>query len=248
MHPRAVSASRLVLSVLAAAVLGLSACAHAPAPQGINDPYEQSNRRAFQATLAIDKNLIRPVGVATAKIVPRPVSRGITNFADNLGVPGDVINDLLQARLDRAVHNTLRFAFNTTIGIGGIFDPATAMGLTAKPTDFGETLSVWGVSEGAYLVVPVLGPSTERDLTGKVVDLILDPTWMFIPKAQRWVGTAATVVSKVDDRGRYSDTYDSVLYGSADSYAQARLLYLEHRRYNLGQTPAASDFEDPYAK
>lgn len=248
MAQRAVSVPRLAFSVVLVGALGLAACAPAPAPSGVNDPYEQNNRRTHTLNLAIDTNIVRPLARSTSKIIPKPVSKGIKNFANNLGVPGEVVNDLLQVRLDRAAQNTLRFVFNTTIGIGGLFDPATAMGLAEKPTDFGETLAVWGVSEGNYMELPVLGPSTERDAAGKVVDLILDPTWLFIPKAQRWVGTASSVIAKIDERGRYSETYDSILYGSADSYAQARLLYLEHRRYNLGQTAATSDFEDPYAK
>lgn len=248
MAQRAVSVPRVAFSVVLASALGLAACALAPVPVGINDPYEAGNRRTHTLNLAIDTNIVRPLAQSTSKIIPKPVSRGITNFASNLGVPGEVANDLLQVRLDRAAHNTLRFVFNTTIGIGGIFDPATALGLPEKPTDFGETLAVWGVGEGNYMELPLLGPSTERDAAGKVVDLILDPSWLFIPKAQRWVVTTSSVIAKIDERGRYSGTYDSILYGSADSYAQARLLYLEHRRYNLGQKAANSDFEDPYAK
>jgi phospholipid-binding lipoprotein MlaA len=104
------------------------------------------------------------------------------------------------------------------------------------------------MGEGAYMELPFLGPSTERDALGKVVDLALDPTRLFIPHNKAWIVTASHVGAKIGDRGRYSETVDSVLYDSADGYAQARLLYLEHRRHDLGQTTAASEFEDPYAQ
>jgi phospholipid-binding lipoprotein MlaA len=231
-----------------AAIIGLTACGPGPAPQGINDPFEKENRSTHQLNLALDKNVIRPIARSTTKIIPKPVVQGVSNFAGNLDLPGEVINDVLQLRLGKAAHNTLRFAINTTIGIGGLFDPATPMGAPEKPTDFGETLAVWGVGEGEYLELPLYGPSTRRDALGKVVDIGINPVRLFIPKDKLWINTFSQVFAKIGDRGRYSETYDSILYESADSYAQARLLYLEHRRHDLGQVTTDSDFEDPYAQ
>ena len=228
--------------------LGLSACAPGMAPQGINDPYEKQNRATHALNLKLDTYILRPVATKATRIVPAPVFRGASNFADNIGLPGVVANDLLQGKLGPAVHNTLRFAVNTTIGLGGLFDPATKMGAVAKETDFGETLSVWGVGEGAYVELPAYGPSTERDALGTVVDVVFDPMRLFIPKDKRWVNTFAQIAARIGDRGRYSETFDSILYDSADGYAQARLLYLENRRHTLGQTTAESEFEDPYAQ
>ena len=230
------------------AIFGLSACGPGPAPQGISDPFEKENRATHDLNLSLDKNVIRPIARSANKIIPKPVVQGVTNFAGNLDLPGEVVNDVLQLRLGKAVHNTLRFAINTTIGIGGLFDPATPMGAPEKPTDFGETLAVWGVGEGEYLELPLFGPSTRRDALGKVVDMALDPVRLVIPRNKAWIDTFAQFFAKIGDRGRYSDTYDSILYASADSYAQARLLYLEHRRHNLGQVTADSEFEDPYAQ
>lgn len=235
------------LTALVLILLGLSACGPARAPHGISDPYETENRSTHQINLVIDKNVIRPLARGASKFIPPPVSRGFTNFAANLDLPGEVVNGILQLRLGRAGQNSLRFAINSTIGIAGIFDPATALGIAERPTDFGETLNVWGVSEGDYIELPVLGPSTQRDALGKVVDFGLDPARMFIPKGKTWLGTFAKVVSKIDKRGRYTETYDSILYDSADGYAQARLLYLENRRHDLGQSTTEGDFEDPYA-
>ncbi|MBC7479508.1 MAG: VacJ family lipoprotein [Pseudorhodobacter sp.] len=237
----------MVLSLGLAALGGLSACGPAAPAQGINDPREAENRQFHKFNLAVDKNIIRPIANSTGKLVPPQVKQGVVNFADNLSVPGMVVNDLLQLRFGKAIENTTRFAINTTVGLGGVLDPATAAGVEGAPTDFGETLYRWGVGEGYYFEVPLLGPSTDRDVLGKVVDYALDPMRMALPPKSR-ISLLAELGSKLADRSRYSDTVDSVLYDSADSYAQARLLYLEHRRYNLGETPAESSFEDPYAQ
>ncbi|MBE0552056.1 MAG: VacJ family lipoprotein [Rhodobacteraceae bacterium] len=229
-----------------AALAALTACGPAPAPTGIDDPYERENRGTHQFNLMMDQKVLSPLSQAMGS-GNGPISRGISNFGGNLGLPGDVVNNLLQFRIGRATHNTLRFAINSTIGIAGLFDPATAVGVPAKETDFGETLHVWGIGEGAYLELPLLGPSTQRDALGSVVDLALDPVNHLVPKPESYIGTMAKLAARLGDRARYSATVDSILYGSADSYAQARLLYLQNRRYELGQTTGeGADFEDPY--
>ena len=237
----------LALSLGIAAVCVLSACGPAASSQGINDPREAENREFHKFNLAVDKNIVRPIANSTGKLVPPQVKQGVVNFADNLSLPGAVVNNLLQLRLGKAVENTTRFVINTTVGLGGVLDPATAAGVEGAPTDFGETLHRWGVGEGYYLELPLLGPSTDRDALGKLVDYALDPMRLVLPPKSR-ISLLAQLGSKLADRSRYSDTVDSVLYDSADSYAQARLLYLQHRRYNLGETPAESSFEDPYAQ
>lgn len=221
----------------------------------MNDPNEATNRKVHAFNRGVDKALLRPAASAYGSIVPEPVEQGVKNFATNLDVPGDVVNDLLQAKPGEAVHNTLRFVLNTTIGIGGLFDPATPLGLAGKPTDFGETLHVWGSKEGRYVEVPFLGPSTTRDFTGTLVDVAFNPLRLVLETPETYYMTGAKVASTLGDRSRYSETFDSILYDSADSYAQARLLYLQNRRFELGQTGGsgadASDdanFEDPYAQ
>lgn len=229
------------------AVLGLISCGAAPEPGGIIDPFEQQNRAFYESSLRMDKAVLRPVATTVHQALPDKAELAVANFADNLELPGRVVNDLLQLRIGMATQNTLRFAINSTIGLGGLMDPATRMGAPGKDTDFGETLHVWGVAEGNYLFVPLLGPSTERDLLGKVVDIGLDPLKLIVPKPAR-LGLYSTVAAKIIDRGRYSETVDSILYDSADGYAQARLLYLQNRRYELGQQVPEAEFEDPYAE
>ena len=219
------------------------------APDGIHDPYEETNRRNHELNLALDRGLLRPVGKGYAGSVPDPLVDTVANFADNLSLPGMVVNNVLQGNLGGAFQNSFRFVFNTIFGIGGLGDPASEMGIDAVETDFGETLHVWGVPEGAYVELPVLGPSTERDAVGKVVDVLIDPLGYVLPKPEKYYGTGVKVLSKVGSRGRYADTVDSILYESADSYAQSRIIYLQNRRFELGSDDGSAyvdPYDDPY--
>ena len=224
----------------------LSGCTSNGVPQGFADPNEAANREIHAFNRGIDRTLVRPAAGAYGSVLPEPVKRGVANFASNLDAPGDVANNILQGRLGDAGQNTLRFAVNTIVGIGGLFDAATAIGLPAKPTDFGETLHIWGAAEGNYVELPFVGPSTERDLVGLIADVVLNPVRLALPQPEASYATVAKVASKLGDRDRYSETVDSILYDSADSYAQARLLYLQNRRFALGQTADEDSFVDPY--
>ncbi len=234
------------------AVLAVFAIAGCTPPDGsgeINDPFEAQNRKAHAGNVSLDRNLVRPVSQGYGKALPQPVRTGVSNFSSNLGLPAAVVNNLLQARLEDALSNSARFLFNSTIGLAGLFDPAGGIGITERSTDFGETLHVWGFNEGAYIEIPVLGPSTERDAVGKVVDFALDPARALFPRDLRTADTVAGAGAVLGDRYQYSDTIDSILYESADSYAQARLLYLQNRRFELGEgeDDDYSDlYEDPY--
>ncbi|WP_235823663.1 MlaA family lipoprotein [Actibacterium lipolyticum] len=218
----------------------------------MRDPFEAQNRDVHEINRDLDKNIVRPVSQAYGTVVPEPVRRSVGNFSSNLDLPGFVLNDLLQLRLDDAVNNAGRFLFNSTIGLAGLFDPASTIGMYERDTDFGETLHKWGVGEGAYVELPLLGPSTERDTVGKVVDYLSNPTRAFVPVDVRNVDTVAGVADLLGDRYKFSDSVDSILYESADSYAQARLLYLQNRRYELGGVTGEPEYldvyEDPYAQ
>lgn len=235
---------RAALMVMVA--LLAAACSAPPPGAGeFHDPYEARNREIHAANRALDAALLRRSSGAYGRLVPEGLREAVSNFAANLDQPLAVANNLLQARPGNALHNGLRFAVNSTFGIGGLFDVAAEMGLHPRPTDFGETLHVWGVGEGAYLEVPLLGPSTERDFAGSVVDYLANPVRLAVPREHRiWV-TAAGVASRFGDRYRYSDFLEETLYRSADSYAQARLLYLQNRRFRLGDTERTEVF-DPY--
>jgi len=228
-----------------AALVAMAACT-APAPKAINDPFEEDNRRTHEANRKLDRALVRPASGAYGHVVPAPVRQGVGNFASNLNLPGVVVNNLLQLDIDSALKNSSRFLFNSTIGLAGILDPSSAMGLHEKSSDFGETLHVWGMGEGNYVELPVIGPSTERDMLGMVVDVFTNPLTFGAPTPEKYLGPVAKGFSKLGDRYEFSDTVDSILYDSADSYAQARLLYLQHRRFKLGQEEAVDEQGDGY--
>ena len=246
--------------VIAAALLGLmlAGCAGAPGPDGINDPYEPTNRAIHDFNRGLDRALVSPAARGYGQIVPEPLRRVVGNVADTLDLPGDIANNLLQLRLAKAAQNSLRLGVNLTMGLGGLFDASTAIGLPEDPTDFGETLHVWGVGEGVYVELPFAGPSTARDATGILVDVVLNPVRLAVPRREALAATAMKVFSRLGDRSRFSETVDSVLYDSADSYAQLRLLYLQNRRFELGQDDPTGEggsdagfidpYEDPYAE
>ncbi len=230
---------------LACLGMGLSGCSPAPVARGISDPYEAENRKRFERSVQSDRMVLRPVAHAYGEVVPAPFQQIIANFADNLSLPSSIVNDLLQANIGDAVVNTFRFAFNSTIGLGGTMDPATIIGVDARETDFGETLHVWGVQEGAYLVVPFVGPSTERDAVGTVVDLFTNPLKYVVPTPEVYAIPVSGALDTLGTRYRFTGTVDSVLYDSADPYSQARLVYLENRRFQLGGD-AEEDYSDLY--
>lgn len=239
--------TRWIILVLTA---GLAACTAAPGPQAIHDPLEPANRRVHAFNRGLDAHVVRPLtsGMGGGG-APGPASlalRGIGNFGSNLAQPGKTVNHLLQGRPAPAIKTGLRFLVNTSVGFGGFLDPATAdFALPEQDTDFGQTLAVWGVGEGAYLELPVLGPSTLRDTAGRVVDLVIDPMHGVLNRDEYLIGLGARAVSKAGDRARFGDSVDSVLHESADSYAQTRLIWLQHRRHELGEQ---GDDIDPYAE
>ncbi|WP_430465843.1 MlaA family lipoprotein [Tabrizicola sp.] len=237
--------ARPLRSALALCLMGacLAGCATPDIPGTMNDPIEPFNRQVHAFNRAIDQNALRPIAVSTTG--GGELGARVSDFAENLGKPADIVNNILQLRLIKATENTLRFGMNTVFGLGGLYDVASAAGMPENDTDFGETLHVWGIPEGAYLELPFIGPSTERDFVGAIVDIVIDPLNQ-LPRDERLAATAAKVAGRIADRGRYSDLIDSTLYESADSYAQARLLYLQNRRFELGQSASEDSFVDPY--
>jgi phospholipid-binding lipoprotein MlaA len=228
-------------SVIWLVIALVSACAQPPVGQDIYDPHEIRNREIHEGNRKLDRGLLRPMSRGYGQTFPEPVRIGVGNFAANLSIPGIVVNDLLQLNLEDAVHNSLRFLVNSTVGLGGFLDPVQAAGIDPRDTDFGETLHVWGVSEGAYQELPLFGPSTARDTAGMLVDILLDPVNALMPPSQVYILPIATTAALLGDRYRFQATVDSILYDSADSYAQSRLLYLENRRFQLGDTSADTD-------
>jgi phospholipid-binding lipoprotein MlaA len=239
---------RGVLPVIA--IAAMSGCSvPEPGTLALNeayDPFEEENRERHEFNKSLDRGVVRPLGKGYGFALPDPVEAGISNFGDNLNMPGVAVNSTLQGDLKGLGLATVRFVVNTTVGIGGLFDPASAMGIPDHDTDFGETLHVWGAPEGAYLELPLIGPSTERDAVGTVVDVFTNPLLYAFKGSDRGILAFLVILSGLGDRSQFSDTVDSVLYESADSYAQSRLIYLQNRRFKLGQDEGGETGTDPY--
>ena len=216
----------------------LSACSVGTDPTAIHDPYEPVNRVTHRVNSEVDRALLRPVSQVYGTLVPRPVRSSVDNAASNLGLPAAVLNKALQGDFESAIHNFARFAVNTTLGVFGLFDPAQDFGLEERDTDVGETLASWGTNEGAYVVLPLFGPSTERDTVGRIVDAVTNPVALAFPNLDD-ERLAAVVTENVNARYEFTDTIDSILYDSADSYAQLRLFYLDSNR--AGQDTDTND-------
>ena len=221
----------------------LSAC-RVPLEDGISDPFEASNRQAHEINKSIDKNIIRPVAIVYGDITPIKLQSVANNMSMNFSLPRYSMNYILQGELKNASKSSMKFLVNSTLGVGGIYDFSSQLGLTSEKTDFGETMAKWGFREGPYLEILVLGPSNQRDGIGKVVDLVLDPVSL-IGVGAKSVATATSVAFGLSARSQFRESIDSILYESADSYAQSRLFFLQNRRYELG-TNKAEHYIDPY--
>jgi phospholipid-binding lipoprotein MlaA len=250
-----------------AAVATLGACAQSDQQLTHGeafDPYETENRRMHAFNVSIDRAVLRPTAKGYRGIVPDDVETAVGNFATNVSTPVTIVNSILQGNGKEASQDFYRMVINTTIGLGGLIDVATDMNMPARSdADFGETLYTWGVAEGPYLELPLLGPATTRDATGRAVDLFTNPLGYILEAPESFYGKAASGLETLGARGRYGDTIDSLLYDSADSYAASRSLYLQNRRYKVGKggtdnyldpydatygaaAAVSSDFEDPY--
>jgi phospholipid-binding lipoprotein MlaA len=219
---------RLLLCV--GLVLGLAACAHSPSfdPQ---DPLEKINRPIFAFNMKADQYVLRPVAKTYATVVPEPARRGVSNFFDNLFYPTTIVNDVLQAKFVQGGQDTLRFVLNSTIGLAGVLDVATSQGLARNDEDLGQTFGRWGVGQGWYLMLPLLGPSDNRDLIGRVGDHWSEiPT--YVDSLNTWPATIAiNGANLIDTRSRLLGA-DHALNEQLDKYVFIRTAYLD-RRQNL---------------
>jgi len=236
-----------------AAVLGVAGCATADPQAGLSatDPYEGFNRNMLEANLVLDRNLMRPAAQGYDIVAPALVKHLLGNGFNHLDLPGDFVNFMMQGELDPALETLGRFTINTVLGAGGFLDPATEFGLPRNDTDFGITLGIHGVAEGTYWVLPVVGPTTTRDAFGGIVDFAFSPaTYLgFIdPSLSPEVGLALVAGEAIDDRDRYGDLIDELLYQSVDPYISLRSVYLQRRRSKVageeGQAEALPDIFD----
>ncbi len=228
---------------LIATTIALSACTPPVSKSAFNDPYEPQNRKVHAFNKGLDKALVGPTAKGYGFITPPVLVHMIDNVAAYLGLPGQAINNILQADAKGLGQTVLTFTLNTlTFGVG---DLAGNAGVPDNNADFGQTLNVWGFRQGIYHEVPVLGPSTERDTIGFVVDTALNPTNFILPSSG--VSLAFGILDRLGDRNEYSDVIEDTLYKSEDSYAAARSLYLQNRNFKLNSGVNEDSLEDPFA-
>jgi phospholipid-binding lipoprotein MlaA len=226
--------------ILAATLLG--ACASIPAERrAVSDPWEPLNRTIFDVNTAIDKVTLKPIAKGYQAIIPSPVRTGVSNFYSNLATPGSVVNNFLQGKPKRGLSELTRFLFNSTMGLGGILDVATAGGLEAYPEDIGQTLAVWGVPSGPYVMLPLVGPSTLRDALLFPIDAIT-PLYYYDNTSVR---DKLQVLRIIDIRTRLLAT-EKFLEDSKDRYITLRESYLQNREYVIydGNPPEDDAFFD----
>ena len=217
-------------ALLALAALMLAGCATLPSGKhDPRDPLERFNRSMFAFNDAVDKAVAKPVAKAYVKVTPRFVRTGVSNVFNNLNTLGTAVNDVLQGKMKQAGRDSARFLMNSTLGLGGLFDPATPAGLELNDEDFGQTFGKWGVKPGPYLMLPLLGPSTFRDTVGKLADQFTYPVYWLEDDSTRLIIRG---VSLLDMRADLLDL-DEQLEQSYDRYAFVRNAWLQRREFQV---------------
>lgn len=192
----------------------------------VNDPFENINRTFFNINEKVDNVALKPIALTYSK-TPEPVKHGITNFFRNLKEIDNTLNQVLQGKPKYAINDFSRFIINSTIGIGGILDPASSMGLERHDEDFGQTLGLWGVSPGPYLMIPFLGPTTTRDLLSRPISSFLEVTFHMDDSNVR---ISLSALDAIETRERLLDV-ESLLSG--DKYNFVRDSYSQSREYEI---------------
>ena len=235
--------------VLGLCVAALTACASTPpTPEMLanNDPYEPINRETLKFNAKIDKYFVIPTVGLYFIAVPEPGRRGVHNFLGHLSLPIIFVNDVLQGETKRGAQSLGRIVINSTLGLGGFFDPAAKMGIPGHGEDMGQTLATHGVKEGPYLVLPFFGPSNPRDATGLAVDAAIDPTNQIPMKQHIWWAVGREYFTLLDLRAQTYQTIQGIQRSSVDYYSSLRSLYRQLRKDQIAnghlQTQDLPDF------
>ena len=229
----------------AGALLLLGACASAPdADRDPVDPWEPLNRTIYEFNDVVDGATLGPVARGYRAVTPRPVRKGVANFFANLATPRSIVNNLLQGKPGRSASETIRFLFNSTIGVGGLIDVAGAAGMESYTEDFGQTAAVWGVPDGPFVTVPFLGPRTLRDAVLIPLDLEAHPLAHYDNSSVR---DKVNVLRIVDMRYRLLSA-EQLLEDSRDPYVTLRESYLQNREFEVydGNPPEDDDYFDEF--
>jgi phospholipid-binding lipoprotein MlaA len=236
-----------------AALIALGACATPPADpearaefEADNDPIEPVNRAIFDFNLVVDGAVIKPAAQVYRDVLPERARNGIHNALQNLRSPIVFANDVLQGETQRAAITAWRFVINSTIGILGIFDVAKEAGYPPHSEDFGQTFAKWGIGEGPYLVLPILGPSNPRDATGLATEWVTDPFNLWMANTDRdWVIWTRAGLTGIDYRSSNIETIDEIKKTSIDFYAAIRSLYRQRRAQQIQDTNPTAEPPSP---
>lgn len=208
------------------------------------DPWEPANRGVYRFNDTLDRAILKPVARGYKFVVPTFVRKGVTNFSFNLRTPSSAINNFLQGKPKRGFDDLARFLFNSTMGIGGLIDVASAGGLEQYNEDFGQTFAVWGMPEGPYMVLPLLGPSTLRDAVAAPFNFLADPLLHYDNSSVR---DKLYVLRAINLRSRLLAA-EKLLEDSKDRYITIRESYLQNRNFVIhdGNPPVDDDFYDDF--
>lgn len=245
--PQAHERRRFALPTLlaAAAMITMTGCASTETAGDAQDPFEGANRAVFAFNEAVDDTLIHPIAKSYRAAVPTPARTGVRNFLRNLKSPMTFANQLLQGDMSGAGTVVLRALVNSTVGLAGLFDVAKEAGMEYEQEDFGQTMAVWGVGHGPYLVLPVIGPSSVRDYAGYFIDGYADPLrwYLYNTDEEGWY-YAKLGADYLDLRESLVDVLAELEAGSIDYYAAVRSTYYQ-RRDALARDSASSmaDFD-----
>ena len=233
-----------VLGALAITLVLLSGCATTQGDSGgvDYDPLEPMNRKMHGFNMAIDKVALRPLARGYKKVVPSPIRRGVTNFFSNLTTPRSALNNFLQGKPKQGFNELGRFLFNSTLGLGGLIDIASAGGMERYDENFAQTLSVWGVPDGPYIVLPLWGPNMVADVFALPVDYYSDISTYYDNSSVR---SKVWGLRLVDLRHRLLSV-DSILDESSDPYITVRESYMQNRDFRIydGDPPEEDIYED----
>jgi phospholipid-binding lipoprotein MlaA len=232
---------RLAFAVSVAVILGGCATVQSPDPR---DPWEGFNRRVYTVNDAVDRAVLKPFAQAYQFVTPTPVRSCVSNMFSNLGDVWSAANSFLQGRGLDGINNMGRFMFNTTMGVGGCFDVATNTGATKNPNDFGITLGVWGASNGPYVVLPILGPSTVRDGVGFGVGVFGNPTSLTRINDVPWRNSLLGLWA-VNTRSNLLETTNTIDRVALDPYSFVRDAYLQRRAAQVRRHSGAGEVDLP---
>lgn len=232
--------------LLGALFMGGAGCASRDAATRTEayDPIEPVNRAFYYVNDLGDRYLLRPVAVGYTRATPPQLRKGIGNLFSNALYPVTIVNAALQGKFSQAGRDTGRFVLNSIVGLGGLFDPASRIGLTENDEDFDQTLAVWGTAQGPYLVIPVIGPRTTRHAFGDLVDAPLSP-FVAIADGEVSITLGLWVIYQIDVRSRLLDA-DQQVFEAFDPYLFIRDAYYQNRQYRAldGNVPDDDSYLD----